>query len=128
MKITGTENSKYAREHAFHTFNGKIQNVEPTKLPYVAKQFHLVIALGVVYTLNLADAIKCLKEIKRVSVRSFITLGAYETEEDLKLFKAWSLLGTTILRKDEWLEVLESVNYNGDYHFVTAESLNLCAS
>ena len=88
--------------------------------------FDFVIAIGAVYSLNLADAIKRLKEIQRVSKgKSFITLGAYETEQDKKLFSYWTLLGSTILRKVEWIEVLKHSGFTGDYKFNTASSLNL---
>jgi hypothetical protein len=85
-----------------------------------------VIAIGPVYSLNLANAIRCLKEIKRVGKdKSFITLGSYTNEIDFKLFRYWTLLGATILKKKEWIEVLKHTKYNGDYKFNTAKSLNL---
>jgi hypothetical protein len=39
--------------------------------------------------------------------------------------KKWSLLGTTILEKKEWEEVLNYVSYEGDYAFTNSESLNI---
>ena len=66
------------------------------------------------------------EEINRVGKgKSFITLGAYENEKDRKLFSYWTLLGNTLLRKDEWLEVLKHSGYTGDFKFNTASSLNL---
>ena len=127
MRVRGTETSVYARNEGMNGIRLGIRLESPTRLPFNHKEFDLVLALGVVYTLNLADAVKTLAEITRVGKRSFVTLAAYETEEDLKLFKDWSLLGTTILKKDEWREVLIHAGYQGDYCFVTAESLGLCA-
>ena len=76
--------------------------------------------------MNLTDAIRCLKEINRVGKgKSFITLGAYETEKEFNLFKYWTLLGSTILSKAEWKTVLRHVKYKGDYKFNTSNSLNL---
>ena len=83
-------------------------------------------AIGVVYALSLTDAILCIKEIQRVSKgKSFINLASYETDRDYKLFKKWSLLGTTFLKKKEWIEILNFCNYTGDYFFTNAETLNL---
>lgn len=94
-------------------------------LPFRDKQFNCVIASGI-YSLNLAQVMDSLKEIERVcDGNSHITLGAFETEEEEKLFRRWTLLGTTILSKNDWLEVLEHVGYTGDYWFNTASSLNL---
>ena len=40
-------------------------------------------------------------------------------------FTAVPLLGSTILSKGDWVEVLNHVGYTGDYKFNTASSLNL---
>jgi len=123
MKPQGVEPSAYARRHLM-----------PTVRPYVTPSWvrkepaDLIIALGVVYTLNLPDAMECLRKIEQNAFRSFITLASYDTEDDLRLFRSWSLLATTVLRKDEWREVLAHAGYSGDYAFVNAETLNLCAS
>ena len=103
-----------------------IEKAPFTKLPFDENEFDLVLALGAVYTLNLGDAIQCLKEIQRVSKgKSFITLGSYTNEESFKLFRNWTLLGTTILHEKEWVEVLKHVGYTGDYKFTGAKSLHL---
>ena len=95
-------------------------------LEYEDNKFDFILALGVVYTLNLSDAIQCLKEIQRVSKgKSFVTLASYETTQDYWLFRQWTLLGTTILLKNDWIEVLNYVNYTGDYYFTNAKSLSL---
>ena len=55
-----------------------------------------MLAIGVVYALNIPDLISCLKEIQRVGKgKSFINLGSYENSEEYDLFKKWSLLGCT---------------------------------
>ena len=128
MRVRGTETSVYARNTGMPDIRLGIRLEPPTAIPFDRKEFDLVIALGVVYTLNLPDAIRCLREISRVGKQSFVTLGAYDEDEDYKLMRSWSLLGTTILRKDEWIEVLEHVNYHGDYQFITSKDLGLCAS
>lgn len=126
MKIWGTEVSEYAIRNSCPEVKDRIQIAPFNLLPFKDEEFDFVIAIGAVYTLNLTDAIKCLKEIQRVGKgKSFITLGSYRTEEEFKLFKNWTLLGTTILHEDEWLEVLKHVGYTGDYFFTGARSLNL---
>jgi len=126
MNIRGTDLSDYAIQHALPSVKQNIQKAPYAVLPFEQGAFDFVIGLGVVYELNLADAIACLKEIQRVGMgKSFITLGAYKTQEDLMLLRYWSLLGTTLLREEEWVEVLNHVGYTGDYKFNTAESLGL---
>ena len=65
-------------------------------------------------------------DVERISKgNSFITLASYKTKEDYWMFKQWTVLGTTILREDEWIEVLNHTNYTGDYYFTNAETLSL---
>ena len=126
IKIYGIEGSKYAINNALPSVKSFIKYSNKIDLNFSDNFFDFVIAIGVVYSLNLTDAIKCLKEIQRVSKgKSFITLGAYETEEDKKLFLYWTLLGSTILKKNEWIDVLKHSGFTGDYKFNTAASLNL---
>lgn len=126
MKIRGTEISDYAIANSMPLAKPYIVKSDFTKLPFEDREFDFVIAIGVVYTLNLRDAISCLKEIQRVGKgKSFVTLGAYRDERGARLFKYWTLLGATILHVDEWIEVLKEAGYTGDYCFFTAEYLNL---
>jgi ubiquinone/menaquinone biosynthesis C-methylase UbiE len=125
-KVRGVEVSDYAIKHTNKKISKFIKKNKFYDLPFKNNEFDFVIAIGPVYSLNLADAIKCLKEIKRVGKgKSFITLGSYESERDFKLFRYWTLLGSTILKKKEWIEVLKHTKYSGDYKFNTAKSLNL---
>ena len=125
-KIRGTEISDYAIEHSMPSVRPLVRRAPFTELPFASGEFDFVIGIGPVYSLNLPDAIQCLKEIQRVGKgKSFVTLGAYETEEDFRLFRYWTLLGCTILSKEDWVEVLRHAGYTGDYKFNTAKSLNL---
>ena len=126
IKVRGTEISDYAIDCTMPSVKPFVQKASFTELPFANEEFDFIIAIGAVYSLSLPDAIKCLKEIQRAGKgKSFITLGAYETEEDLRLFRYWTLLGSTILSKEDWVEVLNHAGYTGDYKFNTAQSLNL---
>ena len=126
INIRGTEISDYAIDFALPSVKPFIKKAPFMELPFADGEFDFIIAIGAVYSLNLPDAIKCLKEIQRVGKgKSFITLGAYDTEEDFRCFRYWTLLGCTVLSKTDWVEVLNHVGYTGDYKFNTAQSLNL---
>lgn len=126
IELCGIEVSNYALDEAIPQIKKFLMLNSFVNLPFKEKSFDFVIAIGPVYSLNLADAIKCLKEIQRVGKgNAFITLGAYETEEELRLFRYWTLLGTTILHKTEWIKILNHTKYTGDYKFNTAKTLNL---
>lgn len=126
MKISGTEVSSYAIETSMEDVRNSIKLAPFTKLPFKDAEFDLVIGIGTVYSLSLPDAIQSLKEIERVGKgKSFITLGSYRTEEEFRLFRYWTLLGTTVLSESDWVEVLKHVGYRGDYKFMNARTLNL---
>ena len=127
MKIHGLETSDYAVKNSMEDIRKYISKTKNyINLEYEDNKFDFILALGVVYTLNLSDAIQCLKEIQRVSKgKSFVTLASYETTQDYWLFRQWTLLGTTILLKNDWIEVLNHANYTGDYYFTNAKSLSL---
>jgi ubiquinone/menaquinone biosynthesis C-methylase UbiE len=126
LKLRGTDISEYAIAQAMESVKPFIQRAPFTALPFANQAFDLVIAIGVVYTLNLADAMTCLREIQRVGKgRSFVTLAAYRTQAEKQLFEWWTVLGATLLHEREWVEVLSHVGYTGDYKFTTARSLAL---
>ena len=126
IRVQGTEVSQYAIDHAMDTVRDEISCAPFTELPYPDSVFDFVLAMGAVYSLTLADAISCLKEIQRVGKgKAFITLAAYETDRDKRLFEWWTLLGATLLHKRDWIEVMRHAGYTGDYKFTTAESLKL---
>ena len=124
--VYGVENSRYPIGCSSKKIKKLIKFSDYYNLPFKKNFFDFVIAIGPVYSLNLRDSIKCLKEIKRVGKgKSFITLGAYENFKDLTYFMKWTLLGATVLKKQEWKQVLKHTKYTGDYKFNTTKSLNL---
>ena len=126
IEVIGTETSEYAIKKTMKNIKKNIYLSEPTKLPFKNNYFDFVLAIGVVYGLSLTNAIKCLKEINRVTKNfSFINLGSYNDKKDLELFNKWSLLGVTLLKEKEWVKVLKHVNYKGDYYFTNSKSLGL---
>ena len=126
MQVRGVEISDYCLEQAMPSVRPWMVKAPFTRLPFADREFDLVIAIGVVYALTLAEAIVSLKEIQRVGKgKSFITLASYDTPEDKQLFEWWTLLGTLLLRRDEWVEVLEHAGYTGDYTFADAKTLKL---
>lgn len=126
IKVRGVEVSDYAIETAMESVKPHIRKAPFTAIPFEDHEFDFVVAIGAVYSLNLGDAIECLKEVQRVGRgKSFVTLASYRTEEDKRLFEAWTLLGTTLLQEHEWIDVLKHVKYTGDYKFTNAQSLQL---
>jgi SAM-dependent methyltransferase len=126
IKVRGVENHPYPIEQSMNSIQDNITLGPYEKLPFKDGEFDFVLAFASIYMLNLKGVIDSLREIQRVgNGKSYITLGAYSNQEERELLLEWTLLGTTILKIDEWLEVFKETGYTGDYYFSTAASLNL---
>ena len=126
ISVWGVESSAYAISQAPYPVQTFLRKAPFTRIPFGTREMDLVISLNTVYNHTLADAIKCLKEIKRVGKgKSFITLGTYETEAEYFLLRKWFLFSGVVLTRPEWLEVLNHVGYEGDYRFEDAKYLGL---
>jgi len=126
IKIKGVENHKYPIEQAMESVKQEIVLYPYDKLPFKDNSFDFVMAFASIYMLNFKGVLNSLREIQRVGKgKSYITLSAYRTKEEKELFLEWTLLGTTVLHEDEWLEVFKETGYSGDYFFSSAKSLHL---
>ena len=126
MNIFGVEVSEYAVNNCMEAVRSNIIKSNYLELKmFEDNYFDFVYATGVVYSFNISDAIKCLKEINRISKKKFHYISIIYKQEDYWLFKNWTLLGSTILLKEEWITLLNHTGYKGDYYFTNAETLNL---
>ena len=126
VRVKGVESHPYPIEQAMESVKENIVLCPYEKLPFENNSFDFVIAFASIYMLNFGDVLSALREIQRVGKgKSYITLGAYSTKEEKELFLEWTLLGTTVLHEDEWLEVFKETGYTGDYFFSSAKSLHL---
>ena len=127
INIKGLETSNYAIEKTLPDVKQYIDKVgDYLKINSEDNKYDFVMALGVVYTYTIKDSIKVLAEIERVGKgKSFVTLASYSNEEDYWLFKDWTLIGSTILKKEEWIEIMKQAKYTGDYYFTNAQTLNI---
>ncbi len=124
IKSYGIENHSYALKHAVKC-KSKLILTDYTKLPFKNKSLDFVIAFNSLYMQNLGDVIKSLKEIERVSKKSYIVLASGENDEERNKFYKWTLIGTSILLKREWRQLFRKIKFNGDYYFSSAKSLGV---
>tara|TARA_Y100000590_G_C15540752_1_gene946858 strand:+ start:340 stop:1002 length:663 start_codon:yes stop_codon:yes gene_type:complete len=124
IKSYGIENHSYALKHAVKS-KSKLIRSNYYKIPFKNKYFDLVIAFNSLYMQNLGDVIKSLKEIERVSKKSYIVLASGENDKERNKFYRWTLIGTTILLKKEWKILFKKVKFKGDYYFSSSKSLGV---
>ena len=87
------------------------------KLPFEDKSFDLAISIVTLHNLKKNDCALALKEISRVSKKSFITLDAYSNNEEKKQMMNWNLTAETIMHINDWKVFFEENYYNGDYYW-----------
>ncbi len=124
-KVYGIEDHTYPIKNAELEIKKNIIFSKYYEIPFKKNYFDLVIGFSSIYKYNFIDVVKTIREINRVSKKSFFTVASYSNKNERELFDKWTLLGTTILSKKEWLELFKILKYNGDYYFTTSKSLNL---
>lgn len=124
IKTVGIENHSYALKKSVKCQSKLIQS-EYYKIPYKNKHFDFVIAFNSLYMYNLGDVIKSLKEIERVSKKSYIVLASGENDKERNKFYKWTLIGTSILLQKEWKKLFKDIGFKGDYYFSSAKSLGV---
>ena len=124
IKSYGIENHPYAIKNAVNC-KSKLILSDYTKLPFKKKSLDFVIAFNSLYMQNLGDVIKSLKEIERVSKKSYIVLASGENDEERNKFYKWTLIGTSILLKKEWKTLFKKIKFKGDYYFSSSKSLGV---
>ncbi len=125
-RLCGIENHAYPLSCANEAIKNYLVEGPYWELPFGDGEVDFLIAFSSIYMQTLGDVVRTLREIQRVSSgNSYVTLGAYQTDEDKKNFQDWTLIGTTVLHVDEWKKVLEYAGYTGGVFFTTPAVLGL---
>ena len=124
IKSFGVENHPYPLKKSIRC-NSKLIECQYYNLPFKNKYFDFVIAFNSLYMQNLGDVIKSLREIERVSKKSYVILASGENDNERNKFYRWTLIGTTILLKKEWKKLFKKIKFKGDYYFSSSKSLGV---
>ena len=120
IKLKGIDISEYAIKNSLPEVKNLIQVANAKKLPFPDNSFDFVISINTVHNLEKSECAKALKEISRVCKKNaFITVDAFNNEEEKNRMYAWNLTAKTILSTDQWIELFEEVGYTGDYFWFT---------
>jgi len=125
IKIYGIEDHHYAIKNSHPQVKRKIKYSEYYNLPFKNKEIDFIFAFNSIYTHNLRNVIDSLKEMQRVGKKNYVVLASYENEKERNAFLDWTVIGTTILHKKDWLKLFKFIGYKGDYYFSTAKTLGL---
>ena len=116
--VAGVDISEYAIENSKEEIKPFLQVANATSLPFKDNSFDIVTSITTVHNLEKEELAIALQEIERVSKRgSFITVDAYENDEEREALEAWVLTAKTIMHVDEWKSFFREVGYTGDYYW-----------
>ena len=116
LTIKGIDISEYAIKNSLEQIRKNLLVCNAKKLPFKSKSFDYVISINTIHNLEIEECMQAIKEIERVSkFNSFITVDAYDNEEEKKKMFAWNLTAKTILSTREWKKLFSDCGYTGDY-------------
>ncbi len=119
IQVFGFDISKYGiskskKEIKKFLYLNKAQN----KYKFRNKYFDLSISLGVLHNLYLKEISIALKEINRVSKKSYIMVESYRNDKELFNLQCWALTCKSFLAPNDWKWFLKKNNYKGDIEFI----------
>ena len=118
LKVFGIDVSKYAIDNCHPEVKDFLKVGNAKNIEFEDNYFDLVISINTVHNLDLDDCIDSIKEISRVSKsNSFITVDAFNSEEEKKRMYKWNLTAKTIMSVSDWKKLFKEIDYYGDYYW-----------
>jgi ubiquinone/menaquinone biosynthesis C-methylase UbiE len=118
LEIHGVDISEYAIDNCHREVKDNLQVGKAESLKFEDNYFDLVISINTVHNLELKDCAASIKEISRVSKgNSFITVDAYNSDEEKERMFKWNLTAKTIMSTNDWKNTFKKIGYNGDFYW-----------
>ena len=118
ITVEGIDISEYAIENAIEDMKPYVNVGNAKKLIFEDNSFDVVISINTVHNLEEDECGQALEEIERVvRGKSFITVDAYNDNEEKEAMLSWNLTGRTIKHVDQWKKFFKEVGYTGDYYW-----------
>ena len=118
LEIHGVDISEYAIDNCHREVKNNLQVGKAESLKFEDNYFDLVISINTVHNLELKDCVASIKEISRVSKgNSFITVDAYNSDEEKERMFKWNLTAKTIMSTNDWKNTFKKIGYNGDFYW-----------
>ena len=88
-------------------------------MPYETNSFDLAISIATIHNLDINGVKRSLRELIRVSKKSFIKVNGYRNDNEKESLTRWNLVAKTILHVEEWENIFEEVGYDREWEFFT---------
>lgn len=119
LEIAGIDVSAYALEHAKEEVRSSLRLGTAAELPYADKEFDLVVSLGTLHNLGIADLWSALREIERVRRRdAYVMVESYRNEHEKVNLLNWQLTCKSFFSVEDWEWLFVQSAYGGDYGFI----------
>jgi SAM-dependent methyltransferase len=118
LEAFGLDISEYALKRCEPEVIGRLHLGVADHLPFPDNSFSAALSINTIHNYDRDGAIRCLKEIQRVSGgRAFVQVDSYHTEEQRNQFLDWVLTAKFHGFPDEWRAVFTEAGYTGDYYW-----------
>ena len=118
LEMHGVDISEYAIKNCHPEVKDNLQVGKAESLKFEDNYFDLVISINTVHNLELENCVASIKEISRVSKgNSFITVDAYNSDEEKERMFKWNLTAKTIMSVSDWKETFKKIGYDGDFYW-----------
>ena len=119
ITIYGFDISKYAIKNSKKEIKPflYVHSLEK-KTKFKKNYFDLVLSIGCLHNLHIYNLEKAIKEIERISKKSYIMVESYNNLKQLFNLQCWALTANIFLSKKEWIYLLKKFNFKGDLEFI----------
>ncbi len=122
LSICGYDISRYALKNAKKEVKGNLFYHDASKkTKFTNKKFDLTISLGTLHNLKLKNLFYTLREINRISKKSYIMVESYRNNKEMFNLECWALTAETIMDTESWKWLFYQTGFSGDYEFIYFE-------
>ena len=122
VQVYGIDISQYALEHAKEDIKDRLRYGQAQEIPFLDKEFDLVISLATLHNLKVFDLKKAVQEISRVSKgSSYIMVESFRNDREEVNMLYWQLTCASYFSVEEWEWLYQEWGYTGDYSFIFFE-------
>jgi SAM-dependent methyltransferase len=121
LTVRGLDISEYALENSKQEVKQFLDHGTAASLPYLNKEFDLVISINTLHNLNNKELEAALVEIERVGRNKYICVESYRNEQEKENLLYWQVTCEQFNTPADWEWWLKKTEYSGDYSFIFFE-------
>lgn len=121
IHVSGLDISDYAIHHGHPEIKKSLVHGSAIDLPWKANSFDLAFSLNTFHNLFTYELIDALREIKRVSISSYVCVESYRSELEKQNLLYWQVTCESFYTPQEWKWWFELTEYDRDYGFIYFE-------